>query len=182
MLGWLRNKWQRDLVTHRERREKAAQKHRDRKILCPRCGYDIKGMPDQPCSECGLFIESRWREGWFGAGSAGRRAAVLVLGIIGTYPVLMTLLVLLMSGGGYYSLAISMRLWEVDPLFWISDALWFTHVLVALGILAIAIVRYRPLVHGPKSLAIRVLVVCGVLYFGTIWMAQYVASVRAEGI
>lgn len=69
MLGWLRNKWQRDLVTLRERREKAAQKHRDRKILCPRCGYDIKGMPDRPCSECGLFIKSAWRAGRLGAGA-----------------------------------------------------------------------------------------------------------------
>lgn len=53
----------------RVRKVKTEHPHRDRKILCPRCGYDIKGMPDRPCSECGLFIKSKWREGRFGAGA-----------------------------------------------------------------------------------------------------------------
>lgn len=69
MIRWLKDKWQRDLVTLRDRRKK---KGRKRKILCPRCGYDVETLPDQPCPECGLIVKSAWRTGRLGAGTDNR--------------------------------------------------------------------------------------------------------------
>lgn len=165
MLGWLRNKWQRDLVTHRERREKAAQKHRDRKILCPRCGYDIKGMPDQPCSECGLFIESKWREGRYAAGSAGRKMIPWILGYMGIRSFLFFGIVMIAAGS--LTKGINLRLWEIDPLFWVFPAVWLTHALVGVGVLALALIRRRWLVYGPRSYAVRTELAALALLLGT---------------
>lgn len=180
VLRWLRNKWQRDLVTMRERKVKAAQQHRDRKILCPRCGYDIKGAPDQPCSECGLFIESKWSEGRFAAGSGSRRMVPWIMGYLGlrTFLLYAAYAVLINPVG----VAISARAWEIDPLFWVTDAAWLTHALVGLGMFVFAITKYRPFVYGPRPWAIRMLVLWVVLLLGTDGVFQHVVSVRAQGI
>jgi hypothetical protein len=171
VLRWLRNKWERDLVTMRERKVKAAQQHRDRKILCPRCGYDIKGAPDQPCSECGLFIESGWSEGRFAAGSAGRIGALwgMVAG---------SLHILILGMGGwllvFVKTGVIREMLPYAPLLYLAIAALVAHWLIAVGILAIAILRRRWLIYGPRSYAASVLIKCCLLAIGTNFIAHRV--------
>ncbi len=178
MLGWLRNKWQRDLVTLRERREEAAQKHRDRKILCPRCGYDIQGMPDRRCSECGLFVKSRWRNGRFAAGSAWRYG--MLWGAAGG-----SLYILIFGMGGWlliYTPAIRVLL-PYEPLLYLAIAAFAAHWFVVAGILMFVILRQRWLIYGPRSYAVRTAALCLALVVGTgiiadrVW--QWVAATIA---
>lgn len=68
-MRWLRNRWRRDLAIHRERR---AKRLRERKILCPRCGYDVTVPTGPRCPECGLEQDPAWRQGWLAAGSDAR--------------------------------------------------------------------------------------------------------------
>lgn len=178
MLGWLRNKWQRDLVTLRERREKAAQKHRDRKILCPRCGYDIKGMPDQPCSECGLFIESKWREGRYAAGSVGRKTIPWILGYLGAKSFLLFGIVTIVTGSLIKSLP--MRPWEIEPRYWVLHVLVLNQALVGLGVLVIAITKRRWLTYGPRSYAVRTELAALALLVGSGEVMRLVARMMAD--
>ncbi|MCW5775428.1 MAG: hypothetical protein KIS87_03140 [Phycisphaeraceae bacterium] len=82
MMRWLRERWLRDLAIHRERRAKWL---RERKMLCPRCGYDVTVPTGPRCPECGLEHDPAWREEWPAVGSRWRYACSAVcLAVSGT--------------------------------------------------------------------------------------------------
>jgi ribosomal protein L37E len=164
MLRWLCNKWQRDLVTMREKREKNTQRHHDRKILCPRCGYDIKGMPDQPCSECGLFIESRWREGWFAANSDLRWGVLIGLGALGVHRLIFGMGIWIYM---FLKFDFLRYFLATEPAIQLATVVLVTHWMTALAVIIIAIMRRRYLVHGPRAYTLRVTLLCVTLVLGT---------------
>ncbi|QKK06813.1 MAG: hypothetical protein HND58_00635 [Planctomycetota bacterium] len=164
MIRWLKDKWQRDLVTLREKREK---ERRERRILCPKCGYDVKILPDQPCPECGLFIESAWRGGWWGAGSPWRRFIPFMLGITGFNSslrpavLLFAGLLLAQDGGTTWMTP------EARVQYFAAGGVLVSWGLICVGTLVVAIVRRRWLMYGPRRYATRIAlillaaVICG---------------------
>lgn len=160
MLTWLRDKWRRDLVTIRAGREK---ERRRRRILCPKCGYDVKDLPDQPCPECGLFIRSAWRRDWFGAGSPTRLLLPFMLGWI-SFSAALRATALLVPG---YWLAMDFGIPEAHRTFYLAYGIVLvTWLAVDLAAIAVAIRQRRWMAYGPISEAMRIFLTGMVLVIG----------------
>lgn len=165
MIRWLKDKWQRDLVTLHEKREK---ERRERKILCPKCGYDVKILPDQPCPECGQFTDSGWR-GRFGAGSPVRVVLLLYPAYMAGRSILMvpSMLVLpaIVLGKNY------LPMMSDQPGRWVMVALYTTHWIVAVGVMLIVIRRRRWVMYGPRWYSVIVVAAALLLLHGTEYVA-----------
>jgi hypothetical protein len=176
VLAWLRNKWQRDLVTLRTRRERERRK---RKILCPRCGYDVKELLDLPCPECGLFIDPAWRNGWVGAGSSNRdmlaSVGILSSGSLAVYIALIVIGIAIMA---------PVTTWRPDlcrnpmPAAFLCLAFLFNAALAAHGWR-----NRRRFLHGPSRPTVVYVAVCLALVsltFG-LWSLLAVRTSIASG-
>jgi len=153
VLTWLRDKWKRDLVTLRDRREK---EHRNRKGLCPRCGYDVEDLPGQPCPECGLFIESAWREGRLGAGSLNRdilaSVGMISSGSLASYIAFIVISIAIMGHGLPFRAGLRK---DIVPAAFLSFAFLSNAALAAYGWR-----NRRRFLHGPARPAVIYVAVC----------------------
>lgn len=176
MVRWLKDICQRDLVTLREKREK---RHGKQKVLCPKCGYDVKILPDRPCPECGLFVHSAWRGGWWGAGSDWRAVIPFMLGIVGfnamLRPAALLYVGMLLTQDG----TMTWMTPEVRVRYFAVGGVILSWGLVSLGMLIIAIMRRRWLVYGPRRYATRTVLVLLAAQFFCAFVAEFAIDAYA---